>query len=185
MMIKKNRGRPPSAETIERRCIEEMLNNRPAHLPKMTDKEKQQAEDSFNASEIIRKQILSDIKTSVIIPDEHAYAMASLGDESLEGYEEKIIKQDTEYRKLIKEIRANGTRGTRVNAEKKIGELYEKNKSLIDKIKPYGPLTINGVARKIIMEWPRRGVVSDQAPSERTIRTHLKKIVGKGLGAKK
>jgi hypothetical protein len=185
MIVKKPRGRPPNAATIERRRIEEILKNPPAYLLPITDDEKQQVEDSFKASEIIRKQILRDYKTSVIVPDDHAYRMASLGDESMEGYEGKIIKQDAKYRKLIKKNRNNGTKGTRAAAEKKVEELYEKNKSLIDKIKPNGPLTINGVARTIIMDWPRRGVVDDEAPSERTIRTRLNKIVGKGLGVKK
>ena len=58
MIVKKSRGRPPSAATIERRRIEKMLKNPSAHLPPMTDEEKQQADDSFKASEINRKRIL-------------------------------------------------------------------------------------------------------------------------------
>lgn len=182
MIVKKPRGRPPNAATIERRRIEEILKNPPAYLPPITDDEKQQVEDSFKASEIIRKRILKDYKHSATIPDDHAYTMASLGDESLEGYEDVIISRDDEYRRVANENRRNGAKATRGEAEKWIKALLTKNKSLIGKIKPNGPHTITGVARIIVGEWDQRGVVEwelrgvgGKHPSEKTIRNHLRK----------
>lgn len=182
MMGQKQRGRPPSAATIEQRRIEQMLTNPPAHLPLMTDEEKQQADESFNASEIIRKQILKDYKHSATTPDEHAYAMASLGDESLKGYEDGLISRDEEYRQVSIKNRKAGTKATQGEAEKWFKALLTKNKSLIGKIKPNGPHSITGVARIIVGEWDQRGVVEwelrgvgGKHPSEKTIRNHLRK----------
>jgi hypothetical protein len=182
MTAKKRRGRPPSAATIERRRAEAMLKNLSAHAPQITRAERQQAEESFYADEIIRKEILKDYKHSATIPDEHAYAMASLGDESLEGYEDVIISRDEEYRKVSIKTRRAGTKATRDAAEKWIKPLFKKNKLLIGKIKPNGLHTIRGVARIIVDEWGHRGVVEwelrgvgGKHPSEKTIRNHLRK----------
>ena len=182
MTAKKRRGRPPSAATIERRRAEAMLKNLSAHAPQITRAERQQAEESFYADEIIRKEILKDYKHSATIPDEHAYAMASLGDESLKGYEYVIVSRDDEYRRATEESRRDGAKATRDAADKWIKALLKKNKSLTGKIKPTGPHTIRGVAKIIVDEWDHRGVVEwelrgvgGKIPSEKTIRNHLRK----------
>jgi hypothetical protein len=176
---KKTRGRPPTAATIEKRRIDQMFQNRPAHLPLMTAEEKQRVDDSFNASEAIRQQILKDYKHSPTVPDEHAYTMASLGDESLIGYEDQVLKRDDEYRRHAQKNRKYGAEVTRTAALNRQNILLQKNKSLIAKIKPNGNLSINGVAHIIINEWNERGW-GGAPPADKTIRNHLKKIIGKG-----
>lgn len=178
MIVKKKRGRPPSPATLEQRRIVDMLKNMPDYIVRLTKEEKQQAEDLFNASEINRKQILRQYKTSVIIPDEHAYAMASLGDESMEGYEGIVLEQDVEYRRLSAQYRINGAKKTQIEAKDRMRSLFFKNEFLVNRIKPNGNLTINGVAEIIAKEWGGRGV-HDDAPSTRTIRNALKNYLEK------
>lgn len=124
--VEKFKGRPKSAATIERERIDAMLKTMPDYLPKMTTTEKADAGKSWEQSELVRNQILKDYKTSPSIPDDHAYLMASLGDESLIGHEAGIISRDNQLRENAQKHREAGADSTKTGAEKRATELCEK-----------------------------------------------------------
>jgi hypothetical protein len=110
--------------------------------------------------------------------------MSSLGDESLIGYEDEVLKRDDEYRRHAQKNRKYGAAVTQTAALNRQHILFQKNKSLIAKIKPKGNLSVNGVAQIIINKWDECGW-GGAPPNEKTIRNHLKKIIGKGSLSKK
>ena len=98
----------------------------PGYLPKMGAAENADLNKSWEQSELVRKQIIKDYKTSPSIPDDHAYLMASLGDESLIGHEAGIISRDNQLRKKAQEHREAGAESTKTGAEKRATELCKK-----------------------------------------------------------
>jgi hypothetical protein len=111
--MKKPRGRPPSPDTLEMRRMDAMLKSMPEHLPKLTEAEKSMLDESFAHNEKIRQEILKNFKYGSTTPDDHAYSMASIGDESLIGYEQKILDADDEYKNRAKRYQARGALATR------------------------------------------------------------------------
>ena len=184
----KKRGRPKSAATLETERIEEMLQNTPAYLPKITAEKKNQLLESIAHGEAIRLEILKTYKTSATIPDDHAYQMASLGDESMIGYEQQVIQRDARYQQQAKALRAAGVLKVRKTAARRAKELCDKNRVLLETMKPFGHLTLSDVASKIRRDWSNvhphslmpgetgklteRGIVGDP-PSIRTIKNYI------------
>jgi len=204
--VKKPKGRPKSAETIERERIEEMFKNSPPYLI-MTAAKKQWMDELIANGELTQLEILKDYKTSPSIPDNHAYAMASLGDESLRGREAEIISRDNQLRKDAQRNREAGAAATKTIALKRATELCKKNRILVERLAPTGVLSASDIAKKILKEWSlipmgsklpgepdsltERGVGGDP-PTERTIRSYLRQAspldqhrVGKGFLKKK
>ena len=101
-MTAKKRGRPFSKATLEKQRIEKIMRTIPSHLPKLTDEELAELEEGFKHNEKIRLEILKTYKYGSWTPDEHAYNMASLGDESFEGYEQKVLDDDARYSQQAK-----------------------------------------------------------------------------------
>ena len=106
-MIPKKRGRPLGKETLEKLRIEKMMREIPTYLPRLTSEEKAELEESIQQGEEIRLEILKTYKHGSWTPDEHAYSMASLGDESFEGHEQKVLDDDARYSQQAKKYRAD------------------------------------------------------------------------------
>jgi predicted HTH domain antitoxin len=188
--MKKGRGRPPNQETIERRRIEEMFKN-PPHYFNQADLDDQDAMlKNMDETKVI---ILSDYKSYPTVPHSHIFEMASIGDESLHGYESLIIKNNERLMDDIHIDRQTGSIATKENAHKIAIKLYEENKILLERMQPFGKLSKNQVATIIKSQWnhippeqrkegeedlDRRGVEgfgldSKKIPSIRTIERHI------------
>ena len=90
-MTGRKRGRPKSQARLEQEQTEELLRNRPCHITPMTDERTKELEESFRQSERVRQEILRGYKHGPTTPDNHAYEMATLGDESMMGHEARIL----------------------------------------------------------------------------------------------
>ena len=190
-MTNAKRGRPISEPTKEKRRLEEMFANPPDHIGEMTETEKRDVREMLDNMEGVRKEILKTYKHSATTPNQHAYDMASIGDEMLAGYEERILQRDKEYETRARDFQQSGGKETKKAADVKAEEIYKLNKSLIDKIRPLGHHSVTSAAKIILNEWSKRGIDIEK-PSERTIRNliirgspHPAHKVGKGSLPKK
>jgi hypothetical protein len=190
-MTNAKRGRPISEPTKEKRRLEEMFANPPDHIGEMTEAEKRDVREMLLNMEEVRKEILKTFKHSATTPDQHAYDMASIGDEMMEGYEERILQRDEEYETRARNFQKSGSEEAKTVADIKAKKIYKLNKSLIDKIKPLGHHSVTSAAKTILNEWNKRGIDGEK-PSERTIRNliirgspHPEHKVGKGSLQKK
>jgi hypothetical protein len=153
MMAEKKRGRPPSTTTLEMRRMEAMLKSMPEHIPKLTEAQKSMLDESFAHNEKIRQEILKTFKHGRTTPDDHAYAMASIGDESLIGHEQEILDADDEYKYRAKRYRESGTSATRNKNSDRKASIKKINQVLISKIRPNGRFTVHRVALMIYDQW--------------------------------
>ena len=185
-MTKAKRGRPISESTKEMLRLEKMFANPPKHIKKMTKAETKNVQEILINMEEVRKEILKTFKHSATTPDQHAYDMASIGDEMMEGHEEIILERDEEYETRARNFQQSGGKETKKAADTKAKEIYKLNKSLIDKIRPLGQHSVTSAAKIILMDWNKRGIHGEK-PSERTMRNliirgspHPEHKVGKG-----
>jgi len=152
-MTPKKRGRPLGKAAIEKQRIEKMMRTLPAHLPKLTDEELLEQEESIKHNETIRQEILKTYKYGSWTPDEHAYNMASLGDESFEGHEQGVLDDDARYSQQAKKIRNNAGGANKRKAEPRQHKVMEINKALIDKIDESGTYNTHRIATMIHDQW--------------------------------
>jgi hypothetical protein len=152
-MTAKKRGRPLSKETLEKQRIEKMMRTIPTHLPRLTDEEHAEIEESFKHNEKIRLEILKTYKYGSWTPDEHAYNMASLGDESFEGYEQKVLDDDAKYSQQAKKIRADAGGENKRRAQPRQEKVMEINKALIEKISKSHTYNTHRIAKMIHEQW--------------------------------
>jgi hypothetical protein len=175
MSENKKRGRPKSKLTLERERQEKMFSEiRKAHP--LTKEQKEFYETMEINGEEVRKQILKDFKTHKIIPDDHAYTMASLGDDSLIGYENQIIADDNYYQQKIKESTARGGETLSLEADRRALAVWNKNKDLLARIK--NKLTLNGAASIIRDNWDKRGDGGNK-PSINSIKNWYQRLISK------
>ena len=151
--VPKSKGRPPSEATLEKKRIEKMLRNMPPHITPLSAKELSSLEESFAHSETIRQEILKTYKHGKTTSDGHAYSMASLGDESLIGHEEKIMADDAEYAERAQDFRAMGAKAMSDKNANRRATIREKNKGLISRIGPGSRYTLHSVAQMIHSQW--------------------------------
>jgi hypothetical protein len=161
--MKKGRGRPPSQETIEMRRIEEMFKNQPEHI-KQADLTHQ--DGMLKNLDETEAKILSDYKSYPTVPHSHIFEMASVGDESLQGYDLLIIERDDSLKNDIQIDRQTGSNVTKENAAKIAKELCEKNKILLERMKPFGNLSKSETAKRIKAQWKDIPVESRQPGEE-------------------
>ena len=153
-MTEKKRGRPLKAETVESRVIAEKLRNRPSHLPPPSTEKLQALTNLIASMDDAEQAILSAYKYSVTTSANHAYAMASIGDESMsEEITAKVLEKDTRIRAGLKDNPKEGGKSVKTNAAHRAEKLCKLNKILLEKLRPLGPLSLNDVAGKIIREW--------------------------------
>ena len=172
-MTKRNRGRPKNPATIERQATERWLYNLPKHC-KLIPEESFTKEWS-ESTERVRQQILSDYKHDATVPDYHAYEMASLGDESMFGFEKGIMERGQFYRARCKENRASGTLRNSQKSMEKARWLCEDNSDLLERMEtPNGP-SLNSIVTMIVDHWDERGV-TEEPPSKRTLTRWINKF---------
>lgn len=149
----KKRGRPLGTATLERMRFEKMISEFPAHIPRLTLKEKTELEEEFRNDEAIRLEILKNYKHGSWTPDEHAYSMASLGDESFEGHKQKFLDDDSKYKHKAKKIRVNAGGAIIKKSHLRQEKVMEINKALIEKINTTKTYTLHRVASLIHEQW--------------------------------
>jgi len=105
------------------------------------------------------------------------------------------LRIEAEYSERVarsKEGSHSGAEATAGAARDRASAICKKNKDLIEKIKPKGHLTINGVAKIIQAKWPltapkiqdyegsdsyKEDLSADLPPSVRTLRTYIKNFL--------
>jgi len=191
MSQKRPRGRPVGPSTLERRKVEELLRSSPAHITRMTKAERAEVEDGIAASERVRKQILKDYRHGATTPYAHAYKIASLGDESMEGYKADVLAYDHKYKKIAETARENSAEEKRKTADEQAALVCEHFRTLLSRAVPLGPLSRSEVAKRMKYRWPSNGQLGE-LPSERTLRNWIKRCspfldqrIGRTLSGKK
>ena len=146
--VKRNRGRPKSLLTLER-----IFAQMPPHLSSEESELMQKFKASMSQIDEVERQILRDYKYDASVPDSHAYAMASVGDEAMEGYDSIILAKDEEHRQRIARQRQSGADTTKQNANYRAAKVTAKNKVMLSEFLYARGETIYAVAKKILVEW--------------------------------
>jgi hypothetical protein len=175
-MTPKKRGRPISERTIEKHRIKELLDNPPTHIRPMNEAERREIDSMLDSFEKAEKQILRQYRTSATIPKSHAYEMASLGDESLQGLESAIIARDSQYQMDASITRSKGGQARGNEPSFRAQKLAEINKDLIDKVNS-GEISAGEAARLIHNRWQTRGLPSLRQPSQKTLERYISRAV--------
>jgi hypothetical protein len=188
-MATSNRGRPPRPETLERRRVEEILRNMPSHIPRLTHQERRALELTIAEMEKTRLELIA--ASGHMAPDEHAYAMGSLGDESMVGFEGEILRDDAFYKQRAKGALHKAGITVRTLSEARQRKIIEINRVLIAKIGKGSFYTLHRVAEIILTQWDRvlpgqrlagepnsliRRGDGGQCPSLRTLERWLKNL---------
>ena len=175
-MTPTKRGRPPSEATIEKRRIEEFLKNPPAHIPPLNEDEKREMDSMLDSLNNAEREILRQYRPSATIPKSHAYEMASLGDESLQGLESEIIARDQQYQIDAESTRSKGGRARGNEPNFRAHRLAEINEDLIEKINS-GEISSGEAARRIHNRWQERGIPGISQLSQKTLERYIKRGV--------
>jgi hypothetical protein len=191
-LLKRSRGRPKSAKTIEAERVKKLFKDTTRNLPCEQSKLTKELIAVRSSWEVVEKQILRDYKYDATVPDDHAFTMASLGDEMLFGYEDQIIAQDEAYRQRVLKQRAKGARTTHENSRVRAQKIILKNKILLSCIRNKGFFSLSWASKKIVTEWEKVNAAQrlngehsnltsrgdgGPVPNERTIRNWIRKYV--------
>lgn len=134
MTVTRKRGRPKSAATIQRENelaeIEKVLQGAAASHS-MSCKDQKEMDDLIESLDRWEAQILSDYHLSPMKKDT-AYAMASLGDESVAGYEEVIIAEYERAKSRGLKARTVGTKSNESAAKERKDQFFKEHASAID-----------------------------------------------------
>ena len=153
-MTEKKRGRPLKAETVESRVVAEKLRNRPSHLPPPSTEKLQALNNLIASMDDAEQAILSAYKYSVTTSANHAYTMASIGDESMsEEITAKVLEKDTRIRAGLKDNPQAGGNSVKKAAAQRAEQICKLNKILLESLAPLGKWSLNEVAGRIIREW--------------------------------
>ena len=166
------RGRKPSPDLQEKRRVEAELQHRPAYLPAPPEQKILGPNGWLEQSEKIRQQILEKFKHGVWTPDEHAYQMATLGDDELDfGAEEKILNNEDLYSRRAKVFRRDAGQVTAAKHAPRKAAVLEINQHLIAKIGTSSRYNIHSVAGMIRDQWdsltPAERLVGESALKRR------------------
>ncbi|MEY3978765.1 MAG: hypothetical protein RLZZ375_194 [Pseudomonadota bacterium] len=151
--VKRNRGRPKSLLTLERERVKDMFAQMPPHLPSEDSELMQILKASRSQVDEVEKEILRDYKYDASVPDSHAYAMASVGDEVMEGYDLIILAKDEAHRRRIARQHQSGRDTTKQNANYRAAKVIAKNKAMLSEFLYARGESISAVAKKILTEW--------------------------------
>jgi len=175
-MIPRKRGRPVSEGTIEKRRIKELLENPPAHVRPMSEGERREIDCMLDSFGKVEKEILRQYRTSATIPKSHAYEMASLGDEALQGFESAIVSRDQQYQVDAGRARSKGGQARGEEPSFRAQKVAEINKDLIEKVKS-GEMRFGEAARRIHDRWETRGAPGFRQPSKKTLERDIRRVV--------
>jgi len=144
-MSKTKRGRPPNNK---------MLFNRPTYLPPLTVEQIQKIEEKLTHYEKIKAEIIKTYKHGQWTPDEHAFNMASLGDELFNEDDVKtIIEDDEKFEGRAKRIRKKAGDKNHIKSNTQKKRVLEINKLLIKQINKSKKIKPHNVAQKIHEQW--------------------------------
>jgi hypothetical protein len=177
--LKKGRGRPPSQETLEKRQVYELLKTIPKHI---TQEEKDSQDVMLRNLEDAENEVLSEYESYPTIPQSHIYEMASLGDESMVGHEDLILERDIKLRQDAISNRHKGGDESKQIANNRAKLICEKNRILLEKMKPLGHLSKNHVATIIYDQWDRMPLGNRQPGEENMDRRGVEDL---GMNASK
>lgn len=166
------RGRPKSSQTLENERIEALLKNPPPHIRLLTKKEKKLLEESFVASEKIRQRLVDE--HSPLIPNKLIYELESIGDESMNGFEESTLKQYAFYQAMERDAKKTGGQELAEQANIRAAKVWSKNQALAKRISAK-KLSLNGGAKIIFQNWESKGDKLEK-PSIKTISNWYKRI---------
>jgi hypothetical protein len=169
MTVTRKRGRPKSAATIQRENelaeIEKVFQDAAASRS-MSCKDRKEMNDLIESLARWEEQILEEYHVSPMKKD-LAYAMASLGDESLAGYEDSIIEAYERAQSQGVTARAIGTKSNKKSAENRRDQALKVHSKKIDALLKQGRGDSH-IAEIICKKFP-----IDCRPSTRTIRRWL------------
>jgi hypothetical protein len=167
----KQRGRPISAQTLEKERIKAMFANPPAHISELTLQESEEIEAMLAASKKIEDELIADYGPT--IPNKLIFEVASLGDESMHGHEETVLKK---YNTLVEGTKRGQKDGAAITAQKahdRAKAFWDKNPDLFEAMGR--PRNANTSAQRIIDNWPTRGD-GKKVPNINTIKNWYKLI---------
>lgn len=186
---KRRRGRPPGSDKAESLLAQEAMRNRPENQTSMTTAEQEKLSNWIKSMDVAEQQVLSQFKYSQTTSKNHAYTMASLDHEIYDESRDEILKIDAQKRGESQDNKLAGGVAVRDEALRRAEKVCELNKILLERAKPFGPLSMSDVARKISSEWEAipsggrllgeppeliaRGI-GGNAPSRRTITNYIK-----------
>ena len=130
-----------------------MLREMPEYLPRLTAKQKAEIDESIRQAEEVRIEILKTYKHGQWTPDEHAYNMASLGDESLYGKEKDVLDADDMYSRQARKIRADAGAENKRKSGIRQSKVIEINKALIEKLNISSTYNTHRIATMIHQQW--------------------------------
>ena len=162
------RGRPKSAATIQREEyraeVEKVLQDAAASFP-MSHKAQKEMNDLLESLDRWETQTLEEYHLSPM-KKETAYAMASLGDESVEGHEKEIITTYEEARLRGVNARTLGTKSNKKSTADRKDQFFRVNAQKIDGMLAKGrsdsdiarqmckpPLNKHGVSERTVRRW--------------------------------
>lgn len=156
--------------------MDEASKNIPPHLKVINSGESAVVANLANLQKGI-EQVISDYrkhKNNREIPESLILALASLGDESMRGYEHVVEKQYDSLLKKINAIQKRATETARNSSNRRRANVLAINKVLIAKIDGR-TWTVNRVATKIFDQW-------DAIPAHGRQQEELTAIVRRGDG---
>jgi hypothetical protein len=152
--VKRRRGRLPKPDTVESRESERRMEQIRSSAPTFAQQQLRNELASWLTSlDLAEKAILSDYSGYPNIPRDHIFEMASLGDEALSGHEEKVQKKGAACLQNADKFRRSGGDARKDIAAARDTELCQKNRVLLERVKPLGPLTTTSAAKKILAQW--------------------------------
>lgn len=152
-MMPKKRGRPFKKETLESKAFMENFQRRP-EWAKLPSKGQESGLSELIASmDRTEKEIISQYKYSHTTSAQHAYNMASIGDEAMSGREKKFLLRDQEKSGESAKNKKAGGAAVKESAATRAIQLCRINKVLLERLKPLGPLSMSDVAQKILRDW--------------------------------
>jgi hypothetical protein len=164
MMTEKKPGRPPSHVTLAKRAQIEaeslFMSERPQRQGQAAFSEMRSSENStawIANLEAARIKVLKEFKHGQSTPNQHAYEMASIGDEWFDGdnkkFAQKITDRDAAFRSKATQIRQKAG-GSNIRKSRSRSELIlEINSVLINKIETSPAFNTHSVALRIRKEW--------------------------------
>lgn len=152
--MKKGRGRPPKPETLERRELESRMEQFFSSAPSRI---KQQNSDHLfewlAGMDRAKDEILHDYLGYRNFTHAHIFNMASLGHELLSGHEHVILEEDSRLHQDAGGYRDTGGKVREKDATANAVALCQKNRILLERVKPLGPLSPTSAAKIIRSQW--------------------------------
>jgi hypothetical protein len=138
----------------------------------MSERDRKMMQDLIEGLEAWERQILEEYHVPPMKKD-LACSIASIGDESLEGYEQRILDDYNAALERGMAARAAGSGANKASAENRQALLLNKFRGLIDR------LSNNGMSATRIAEIVHAKLPAQAAPSLRTIRRWVAKYLAR------